>query len=169
MFSFSEKKGAVLVGTSKDVEVLVPAACTPSKSDSADVDPKTSAQPNDSGGDSAAHHKVEADIPGYITVRKINSNKFLANTKMDIERHCKKWDEFWEEPGCEGETDLTTQLRVHKELQLKCLSGQDGTPEQLQETLNKVKFVLQSTVVVWFMEHAQHELAQLGAMDSAAD
>ena len=65
--------------------------------------------------------------------------------------------------GCEGETDLTTQLRERKDLIVSFLSG------QLQQELNKVKFVLKPAMAVWSMEHTQHGLAQLAAMESAAD
>ena len=73
---------------------------------------------------------------------KLNSNKLLANTKVDIERHCKEWHEFLEETECEGEADLTTQLRVRQDLLVKFFLW-PRHPEQL----NKVKFVLQATVV----------------------
>ena len=66
---------------------------------------------NDPGGDSAAHQKVEADIPGYTVVTKINWNKMLA---VDIERPCNLWDEYLEETVYESETDLTAVARTQR-------------------------------------------------------
>ena len=97
---------------------------------------------------------------------KINSNKLFANTEVDrkdIARNGASFRKTW----CEGETDLTTQLRERQEMLVKFLCGLDVTPEQVQEQINRVKFVLPPTVVVWSMEHAQHELARLAAMKSA--
>ena len=44
--SFPEKKGAVPVGASNDAEVFVPAACTPSKSDLAELEPQPQRSPD---------------------------------------------------------------------------------------------------------------------------
>ena len=90
--SFPEKKDAVPVGVSNDAEVCASAACTQSKCDSAELEPQPQRSPtkNDFGSGSAAHQKIEADVPGYIAVTQTHSNKLFGHTNADIERHSKE-------------------------------------------------------------------------------
>ena len=77
--SFLEKKVVVPFSA----EVFVPAACTPSNSDSLEreLQPQGSPAKNDPRSDSAAHQKIAAEnFQGYIAVTKINLNNCNDNS-----------------------------------------------------------------------------------------